>query len=72
MIQLFHLWLLVVHWHHSDVKADPGDCFAQVVGHREDKLDILGIRADVHDWRHVGYFHKVHCMLGKKKWIHCG
>lgn len=60
---LFHLWRLVVHWLHSDVKADPSDCFTSMVGYRENKLDLLGVRADVRDWRHVGYFHEVYCML---------
>ena len=60
---LRHLWWLVVFWCHSDVKADPSDCFAQTVSDRENKLDVLGVRADVHDWRHVGYLHEVHCML---------
>lgn len=60
-----HLWRLVVHWQHSDVKADPSDCFAQVVGDRENKLYIPRVRANVHDWRHVGHFHEVHCMLEK-------
>lgn len=57
------LWRLVVFWHHCDVEADASDCFAKVVGHRENKLDVLGVGADVHDGRHVGYFHEVHCVL---------
>lgn len=63
----FHLWQLVVHWHHSDIKTDPSDCFAQVVCHRENKLNVLGVRANVQDRRHVGYFHEVHRMLETKK-----
>ena len=64
---MFHLWWLVVHWHHSDVEADPGDRFTQAVGHRENELDILRVRANVHYWRHVCYFHEVHCMLEAEK-----
>lgn len=60
---LFHLRRLVVHRLYSDVKADPSDCFTSMVGYRENKLDLLGVRADVHDRRHVGYFHEVYCML---------
>ena len=60
---LSHLWRLVVHRHHSDVEADPSDCFAQAVCYGENQLDVLRVRTDVHDRRHVGYFHEVHCML---------
>lgn len=38
-----------------------------MVGYRENQLDMLGVRANVHDWRHVGYFHEVHCMLERKE-----
>ena len=66
-VTVLYLWRLVVHWHHSDVKADPCDCFAKVVGYRQNKLDILGVRTDIHDWGHVSYFHEVHCMLESRK-----
>lgn len=59
----FYLWWLVVHWDYSDVKADPRDCFTQMIGYRENKLDRFRVRTNVHDWRHVGYFLEVHCML---------
>lgn len=67
----FHLRRLIVHRHHCDIKADASDCFAQSVGYREDKLDELGVRADIHNRRHEGYFHEVHRMLGTNKQKTC-
>lgn len=63
MTTIDHLRRLVVNWHHSDVKADPWNCSTQMVGYGQNELNVLRIRTNVCDRRHVGDFHEVHCML---------
>lgn len=59
-----YLWSLIVYRKQGDVETDSSGGAAFLAGHGQDKLNMLRVRSDVMDRRHVSHLHIVDSMLG--------
>lgn len=63
-----YLWGLVVYWQDCNIETDSSRSSALLTGYRQHKLNMLRIRPNILERRHVSHFHVVDGMLvGRKK-----
>lgn len=58
---------LVVYRQHCNVETDTSGSSALLTGHRQHKLNMLRIRPNILERRHISHFHVVDSMLFEKK-----
>lgn len=59
---------LVVYWQHCNIKTDSSGSSTLLTGHRQHKLNMLRIRSNILERRHISHFHVVDSMLvGRNK-----
>lgn len=58
---------LVVYWQKCNIETDSSSSSAMLTGHRQHKLNMLRIRPNILERRHISHFHVVYSMLVKRK-----
>ncbi len=63
---LLYLWCQVIHRQDRYIEADSSGRAALLIGHWQDKLDVLRERSNVQDGGHVSNLHVVNRMLQRE------